>query len=434
MLFVSEFITLIAESVISVICLLTIMSTVLGLKERSRPVTIITAVTVLTLSVVNAFMAWRGGFTEDALDNADTLIIFLQMISPLIIMKVHKYLKTVIELFTVIISVEAFFGIIAFLLNVDSRSFEWSFYQSLISVCVYIVLSAALLVIKRKTDLSIIKNVIDSIPKWLIPVWYILTLTVYFLDFSRNDSEYDTSRVVNVLFAVSAVCIFVCIIYFVYKIFSMSYQQVQILKQLEEQHLNYEAMLSSDQQLREFRHDYKNHLLVVTAFLNAGKTEEAAEYLENIKIQSGVKKRQISSGSFVADAILNNKNLLAEDLGITLNLNGTIPEKGVSASDMCTILSNLIDNAIDNTKMLSGEKYINIETKYREPFFILSVINPVNECVSIKNNRIKTSKNDTKNHGLGLKNVERTVQKYDGKLHLSCDEKEFTADISLKIK
>ena len=205
------------------------------------------------------------------------------------------------------------------------------------------------------------------------------------------------------------------------------------MKQMSIQQTNFEQMIKSDEQLREFRHDYKNHMMVVTALLNSGRNEEAADYLEKVKISSGLVGRQFSTGNFIVDAILNNKNSFAEEFGIHLSFSGQVPEKGIENSDLCIVFANLLDNAIEGTKRYQGNRYINIESNIRNGMLTLSLINPVNEKIIIKKNRISSTKHDVKNHGIGLRNVERVAEKYHGSLLLSCNENEFSADISLKL-
>lgn len=421
--------------IVEVICLISVLTAVFGLKERRRSITIFMSVICLLTSVGGALWTYFGTFSEDSLLDPDTMTMLLPPLFVFAILNTKgQFWKSLGAIALVISSSEALLGFIGFIFKNDARSAEWVVVDNTTTIIGYTAITVAVLIANKMSNFSLIKNVYETVPKWLLPVWFILNFTLFFANFVKHDMKYDNQVPLNVFFSLSAICIFVCIIYFTYKIFLLTYQQTQILKQLDEQHENYERMLSSDRQLREFRHDYKNQMLVVTALLNAGKNDEAAEYLETIKITSGVQKRQISTGNFVADAMLNNKNALAEELGIKMSFVGTIPEKGIASSDLCTILGNLVDNAIESTKRLSGEKYIRIEATARELFFVLSIVNPVNERVVIKNNRIKTTKSDSKNHGIGLKNVGRIAEKYGGKFRLSCDDREFVADISIKLQ
>lgn len=421
--------------IVEVICLVSVLIGVLQLKERSRVCTIIVSAICLMTSLGSSIWSYFGTFSEDSLFTPETMTMLLPPIFVFAIVNTKgQFWRSLGAIALVMSSAEALLGFIGFIFKDDARSEEWIVVDNTATIIGYSVIAILILAAHKLSNLSLLKNVYDTVPKWLLPVWFILNFTVFFANFVKHDFGYDNELPLNIFFSLSAICIFACIIYFTYKIFLLSYQQTQILKQLDEQHENYENMLSSDQQLREFRHDYKNHMLVVTALLNAGKNDEAAEYLETIKISSGVQKRQISTGNFVADAMLNNKNALAEELGIKMTFTGTIPEKGIASSDLCTVLGNLVDNAIESTKRFKGEKYIRIESTSRELFLVLSIINPVNEPVVIKNNRIKTTKSDSKNHGIGLKNVGKIAEKYGGKFRISCNEHEFVADISIKLQ
>lgn len=418
----------------SAICFVIVMSQVFNYRERNRKITLSAFCLGGIFSAINSvFLYLSNGAASAISELMDNVTIIIPFAVTLAVLNIKKIVKPIVSMLMIMLSVETVYGLVAFLFNAQPDTVFDNILDRGLSAFGYTVIILILILFGKKSDLSLIKNTFLSVPKWLFSVWFILTLSVYFMSYSGRDKETDTHFAAQVLISVSAVCIFVCIIYFVYKIFSLSLQQTQILKQLDEQHSNYENMLTGDQELRQFRHDYKNHIIAVTAFLNAGKTEEAAEYLEVIKVQSGVQKRKFSTGSFVADAVLNNKISLAEELEIKMSFNGVIPENAIAHSDICTILGNLIDNAIEALKTYTGEKYINIETYSRESFFIISVTNPVNKPVEIKNNRIRTTKSDTKNHGIGLRNIERIAEKYDGRLRLSCDSKEFTADIYLKL-
>lgn len=419
-------------SIVATASILSVLFLLFEMKERNRVLTIISLAAGTVISVLTGVFAFLG---ERSPVDPEDITMFLPAIIVFIIIKARKNILKILGVIVLLIcTAEGLMGLMGFVINIDVDSFRWMIADNLSGVIGYTLILSILLIARKQNALSLVRNVYGVMPKWLIPVWGILNLTVYFVNFSSNDPGHDNTLARNVLFSVSALCVFVCIIYFCWKLFSMSFQQSQILRQLDEQHENYERMLSSDQQLRHFRHDYKNHMLVVTALLNAGKTEEASEYLETIKIESGVQARQISTGNFVADAILNNKNSLAKELDINMSFSGTIPERGIASSDLCTILGNLIDNAIEGNKRFIGDKYINIETASRDPFFVLTVENPVSERVVIKNNKIKTTKSDSKNHGIGLKNVGKIAEKYNGKFRLDCDDEKFTADISLNIK
>ena len=138
--------------------------------------------------------------------------------------------------------------------------------------------------------------------------------------------------------------------------------------------------------------------------------------------------------SIVVDAVINNKAHYAQGKDIAINFLGNIPDIGVSPQDLCLIFSNLIDNAIEACEKLSGEKIIDIEVGLRQNFFILSISNPCASAPVKRNGAIRTIKKDKSLHGIGLKNVSVTAEKYSGVLVTDYSNGVFCADVRLPIK
>ena len=436
-----------------VVCMTALVRALWLCPERNRICTVITGVAVAAASVSVAVYA-AVNIPEDltpemlgvcvepyerylALTDLQSFVSgCLLLFAPMLFLRVKHVFRTFLLELTFYFAVESLFSVVATVLDLNADTPEKLAAEAVYGIVAYTALAIVFFSsMKRERQLPL-RAVVDRMPRWLFVAAIIFSFTAYCktgLFDGPADGEY-AAKVFDVLWMLSTAGIMISAAYFVYKIFLLSYQQNQIVKQMNEQQIHYEQMLKTDEQLRVFRHDYKNHMMVVTALLNNGRTEEAADYLEKVKVASGVAGRQFSTGSFIADAILNNKNSLAEEFAVHLGFTGRLPAEGVENSDFCTVFANLLDNAIEGARKYHGNRYVNIEANVRNGFLALSVVNPVNEKVIVKNNRVKTSKSDARNHGIGLRNVERTAEKYNGQLLLSCDEKEFSADVSLKLK
>ncbi len=357
----------------------------------------------------------------DAESAADTVSSLMMIFFPFIILKCRRKLMPIVFSSLYIMTVEVIYGVIASMLP-----------EGLITECIVmsVLFTAVIIIVKVSlvnSELNILSNVFMTVPKWIYICLAIFDLTGYYREFGISTGIY------NVMYAVSTVMVIACVIYFIGKIFLLTYQQNQIIRKMDIQHEYYQQMLSSNDDVRQFRHDYKNHMMVVTSLLNSGKTKEASDYIENIQLQTGNFGRKFSTGNFIADAILNDKSSLAEEYAIHIDFTGRIPEKGILNVDLCTVVANLTDNAIEALKDFEGNKYIKIIANIRNGFLTLSFSNPAKN-VKIVNNRIKSSKSDKKNHGIGLKNVENVAKKYSGNMLLSFTDNEFTADVSMKIE
>lgn len=103
--------------------------------------------------------------------------------------------------------------------------------------------------------------------------------------------------------------------------------------------------------------------------------------------------------------------------------------------DLCTILSNALDNAIEACEKISSDeqKIILVKCSYIKHIQFIWISNPVAEDVKIINNTVETSKADKNIHGIGLYNIRRTVAKYEGEFEISCKDKMFVMDIGFKV-
>ncbi len=342
-----------------------------------------------------------------------TYIFIIQMFTDS--KKVGKNIWTV---FFFVFTVDMFYSLISpFVGDVLYR-------ECIINVLLYLIIGAFIYFAVKNVQINFLPEVFAEIPKWIYAVIMLFDLTCYYKEFGESSNWY------NVLYLVSSVAVVLCALYLVMKIFYMAHQQKEILIQMSMQKDFGEKTILGDEELRRFRHDYKNHMIVVNAYLERGKIDEAREYLNSLNNSINGVLNKIKTGNFVSDAILNSKAVTAAKSSIEFSFNGMIPSKGITDEDLCTILSNLIDNAIEACEKIPDKKVIDIESGISNGFFILSVSNPTGNKI---NPKLKTTKKDKKNHGIGLKNVERALKKYNGVMTADISENTFTADIRAEL-
>lgn len=197
------------------------------------------------------------------------------------------------------------------------------------------------------------------------------------------------------------------------------------MKQITE---SYIEMNEKNTELRKFRHDTKNLLLALGTLIKEGKYDQASEYIDKMQETIGAGKiKMFETGNFIADALLESKAKTASSAGIAMSVDGNIPSGKIEDVDLVILISNLLDNAIEAAAKVTGEKEIGIKSILKENIWILNVKNPCDMEVIIKDNRIETTRDDKESHGFGLANIESITRKYEGKLELSCENKEFIA-------
>ena len=185
-------------------------------------------------------------------------------------------------------------------------------------------------------------------------------------------------------------------------------------------------------ELRKFRHDIKNHMMILDSMVAEGKNDEALEYMNNMGILMANTKPRFDTGNYIADAILDSKYSIASGKGISINFEGVISSENIENTDMVILLANILDNAIEACEKVDKEKEIKIESIFNKGIWILTVENPVKDLVDITNDKIDTTKSDKELHGYGLSNIKSVAKKYGGMVKLENRDNKFLIKVVTK--
>lgn len=193
----------------------------------------------------------------------------------------------------------------------------------------------------------------------------------------------------------------------------------------------FEATARSDNEIRAMRHDMRNNIQVLMLLLEQGEHDKMREYLKEMGDNLISADVSAHTGDMIADAIIADKKAEAESRGLRLKSIGKIEGIEISPVDMCKILANTLDNAIEAASMPElkdieeSDKLIDLQFKKTDNFFMISVTNPCFKAPRTKDGKVVTSKEDSKNHGFGIQNIESAAASYGGELNFSCDEKPY---------
>ena len=385
----------------------------------------------LSAILISAFLFVLGSFflfdseTFDLTVEAITLLGFVA--SPYILFRCRK--KLTFALFGL-----TFCGLMDFaVFSITSVFVRLSAVQSSLVYCgIYAVdLLLSYIPVRRKRVL-IPESFLEQIPMPAYIVVYIASLATFYSITENSDPEYY-SDVGNALMLISVVLVVACIAYAFYKFSSLVREQKETEKNLELQLKHYEDMVIKNRDIRAFRHDYKNNLISLRSLVDAGKATEALEYIDGLHSNLATAQSRFSTGNYLADAILNDKATKAEKSGVEIEFSGSIPQSGITSNDLCTVLSNTVDNAIRGCEGVDKAK-IRIIGNENPNGFVLNVSNPVINNVRIKNNEVKTSKADKENHGFGVALVKKTAKNYNGFVQLSCENNVFKIQVGFILK
>lgn len=178
---------------------------------------------------------------------------------------------------------------------------------------------------------------------------------------------------------------------------------------------------------RKKMHDYKNQLGTIQTLIKGKDIKSALIFTEKLTESISVDMSAINTNHPVVNAVLNQKYYSAQGKKISMILKvGDLHEIRLKEEEIVILLANLIDNAIRECEKVLEKKdkaVIRLKLVCENGKLILSIRNPVIDKVRIIDDTVQKKGSDSQ--GIGLLNVKTVVNKYEGDMALSCDEKEF---------
>ena len=193
---------------------------------------------------------------------------------------------------------------------------------------------------------------------------------------------------------------------------------------------HYREVENMYRQIRGWRHDYRNHIQLMKVLAANGELDALKVYLDELDTDLNTVDTVIKTGNSMADAILNSKISLARSKGITVQCDAKIPVKlKMSELDLCCIIGNLFDNAIDASLSLpEDQRLIRVYMDMKGSQLYISFTNFTSAKKLVKVGRLfQTTKGD--GHGFGLVRIDNIVDRLDGYLNRNSEDGAFTTEI-----
>lgn len=195
---------------------------------------------------------------------------------------------------------------------------------------------------------------------------------------------------------------------------------------------NWKTLVDSYSEQRKMTHDFSNHLDTIYSILHAYNVQEVKKYIQSLGENISASSAVVSSNNLIVDAILNQKYNKATSKGITMEfMINDLSNLDITTENIVTILSNALDNAIEAAEK-SEEKIIKIKIIKDKSQVAIAVKNTVEKRVTIKNERVESSKKDSISHGYGIKNIKSALANYESIFSITCDKKWFILSIIIQ--
>ena len=188
-------------------------------------------------------------------------------------------------------------------------------------------------------------------------------------------------------------------------------------------------------QTRMLRHDLNDRLIGIGALLKSGRSDEAAGQISRMLEENRLHRDDVSHcGNLTLDALINYKHSLAAAGDIRMECRTEVPaELSVDGTDLCIILGNLLDNALEAVEELPIEqRLVKLVVRLEKGTLHIMVENPyAGKIMENADGTIKSSKDPGDLHGYGLISVKKTVEKYNGDLVIRHEGGVFRASVIL---
>lgn len=206
------------------------------------------------------------------------------------------------------------------------------------------------------------------------------------------------------------------------------------LNQLKLQTRYMEESNEKTEEMRRIRHDMRNHIGNIEGLVRYKEYDQLSEYVKSLFDSVNQADEIILLESKAISAVLNRKYHEAKECDIDLKMDIRFDNKvNIKDIDLCIILGNLLDNAIEASMKLDiEERYIRFKLVESPDYVIVEVENHTTDDYVFNKNKYVTTKVEEKGfHGLGLTNVRQIVNKYNGTLDIVPKEGMFKVSLML---
>lgn len=410
-----------------------------GFKEHIRAKYLVSCIFSFILSTIicvfNYFVAYEGYFAS-----IYVLIIFIFTLIYLQGNNLEKLLVSILEI-TLISGVSFIVSLSVNLLFAkeltDTITMEFNIRRLIIIILIFAIylLMLKLILYLKKEFHEMTKSqwlIIILIP--LISLILIISIMEIILMITADRSYYFFL----VVFVISIIALNILIYMFMG---ILNRNNKMLLKyQLESQQRFYEEknidnIKNMYEKIRILKHDMKHHndfimtKIIDIPEINSAQRKYLSEilsYVSDIDDNINSIKSTVYTENKFLDSILNYKIGVAIDKNIQIEMIIDKNTLGISDVDLCCILGNLLDNAIEACEEENIEnKIINLHMIAKNSCLLISVKNSISESITNNNPNFDTTKENKEKHGMGLKSMKSIAEKYSGSFKISEQEGKF---------
>ncbi len=189
----------------------------------------------------------------------------------------------------------------------------------------------------------------------------------------------------------------------------------------------------NERALRIFRHDIMNYLIDIRGLIAMNQTDSALKLLEETTGKAELPNPElIDTGNVFADVVISSKSAVCVRKNIRFEFKSvSLKEYSIEAADISSLLSNLLDNAIEATEK-TNEPQVRLNIFEHNAYIVFRVENSILEDVKSDDLQLKSTKENSALHGCGTEIIREIAEKYNGNFIWKSDNKCFTSTVLIK--
>lgn len=187
------------------------------------------------------------------------------------------------------------------------------------------------------------------------------------------------------------------------------------------------------QNVRQLKHDMKNHFMVVASFLNEENIEQAKDYISEILGKLNAMHSYVETGNSLLNHILNEKLEAAKSQGISIKAEiENLAFASMKSIDFSALLTNMLDNAIEGSKKADNPE-IHIVIQQNRGYESICVKNRIQRSVLEHNPNLESTKEQKEEHGMGVGKIKEITEEYGGMCDIYEEEYFFCVKVLLPV-
>ncbi|OAB41892.1 ATP-binding protein [Paenibacillus glacialis] len=207
--------------------------------------------------------------------------------------------------------------------------------------------------------------------------------------------------------------------------FQFMHENAQLQQQMDHQDANYEKVVHSFKSIKRIIHDTNQQFLYIEECIERNELAAAKEHIKTTLNKVEGAYQRVNTGNLVIDALVTNTLNIGQANGIRIDTKLSLCSQKVHIDryDLCVVIGNMLDNAIEASKKLkiAEDRYILIKIHSTESTLLIHIMNHMENEVA----HLNSQKSNPEFHGIGLTNIARICDKYGGHMTIETKHKIF---------